>query len=116
MSRPLRSISTASNNVLLRVVVPKRTGRRRKRGSSEAFTDAPATDGEAQDASHMQRTLQDNVGKYRVEAIGMVDRTHVFRGRYALFAVRNIIVLTDALPLNRYARFCILDSRKPVHE
>lgn len=31
-------------------------------------------------ARDLQRSLQDNVGRYQVEPVGMVNRTHVFRG------------------------------------
>lgn len=31
-------------------------------------------------AKEILRSLSDNVGKYQVEAVGRVDRTHVFRG------------------------------------
>ncbi|KAL2821850.1 RNA polymerase III transcription factor IIIC subunit-domain-containing protein [Aspergillus cavernicola] len=85
MSRPLQSISSPSNNILLKVTVPKRTGRKRKGGSNEPFTDDPAlTDpsgGPARPTAHqLLGSLRDNVGKYKVEPVGLVERTHVFRG------------------------------------
>jgi general transcription factor 3C polypeptide 5 (transcription factor C subunit 1) len=85
MARPLQSISTASNNILLRVTVPKRTGRKRKRGSNEPFKDDPdlvrQEDGPPRPtARDFLRSLRDNVGKYQVEPVGLVERTHVFRG------------------------------------
>ncbi|KAL3477682.1 RNA polymerase III transcription factor IIIC subunit-domain-containing protein [Aspergillus californicus] len=85
MARPLQSISLPSSNILLQVTVPKRTGRRRKRGSDEPFTEDPefsgATDGPPRPTAHeLLRTLRDNVGKYQVKPVGLVERTHVFRG------------------------------------
>lgn len=86
MSRPMQSLSSASNNILLQVTVPKRTGRKRKRGSNDPFTDDPAS--EAHDgpprptARQFMRSLRDNVGKYQVEPVGSVERTHVFRGMF----------------------------------
>lgn len=83
MSRPLQSTSTATNNILLKVTVPKRTGRKRKRGSDEPFSGPiPVAGSEPQrrDAREVVRTLRDNAGRYQVEPIGMVRRTHVFRG------------------------------------
>ncbi|OQD88351.1 hypothetical protein PENANT_c004G02317 [Penicillium antarcticum] len=44
MARPVQSTSSASNNVLLKVTVPKRTGRKRKKGSDGPFTDAPESE------------------------------------------------------------------------
>ncbi|KAL4750098.1 hypothetical protein BDW72DRAFT_120898 [Aspergillus terricola var. indicus] len=85
MARPLQSISTASNNILLRVTVPKRTGRKRKRGSNEPFKDDPdfvrREEGPPRPtARELLQSLRDNVGKYQVEPVGLVERTHVFRG------------------------------------
>ncbi|RHZ57231.1 transcription factor TFIIIC subunit TFC1 [Aspergillus thermomutatus] len=84
MSRPLQSTSSASNNILLKVTVPKRTGRKRKRGSDEPFSGVPVTTVNEQpqrrSAKQLLRSLSDNVGKYKVEPVGMVNRTHVFRG------------------------------------
>ncbi|EAW24377.1 transcription factor TFIIIC subunit TFC1 [Aspergillus fischeri NRRL 181] len=84
MSRPLQSTSSASNNILLKVTVPKRTGRKRKKGSDEPFSGVPVTTVHEQpqrrSAKQLLRSLSDNVGKYKVEPVGMVNRTHVFRG------------------------------------
>ncbi|KAL4781082.1 RNA polymerase III transcription factor IIIC subunit-domain-containing protein [Aspergillus varians] len=85
MSRPMQSISSLSNNILLQLTVPKRTGRKRKRGSNEPFAEDPAFSG-ANDgpsrptAGQLLQSLRDNVGKYQVEPVGLVERTHVFRG------------------------------------
>ncbi|KAL2863258.1 transcription factor TFIIIC subunit TFC1 [Aspergillus lucknowensis] len=85
MARPVQSISTQSNNILLRVTVPKRTGRKRKRGSDEPFVEDPdrkiPTDGPPRYSAHeLLRSLRDNERKYQVEPVGLVERTHVFRG------------------------------------
>ncbi|RAL16809.1 transcription factor TFIIIC subunit TFC1 [Aspergillus homomorphus CBS 101889] len=84
MSRPMKSISSAANNVLVKVTVPKRTGRKRKKGSDEPFTGVAISTGnvEAQrrSARKVLQSLRDNVGRYQVEPVGMIERTHVFRG------------------------------------
>lgn len=81
MSRPMRSTSSGSNNVLLKVTVPKRTGRKRKRGSDDPFTQpTPAESPERPAARDILRSLRDNVGRYHIEPVGLVQRTHVFRG------------------------------------
>ncbi|OJD26837.1 hypothetical protein ACJ73_01772, partial [Blastomyces percursus] len=99
MSRPLSSTCNPANNILLKITVPKRTGRKRKRGSDEPFTDdlndveeasEPASSvtgrssatapSRALNARALLRRLQDNVGKYEVEPIGCVERMHNFRG------------------------------------
>ncbi|KAL4904468.1 hypothetical protein BDW74DRAFT_179045 [Aspergillus multicolor] len=85
MARPLQSVSSSSNNILLQVTVPKRTGRKRKKGSNEQYQDDPDLlkigDGPSRPtAKDFLRSLRDNVGKYQVEPVGLVERTHVFRG------------------------------------
>lgn len=95
---PILSHNSPTNNILLKVTVPKRTGRKRKRGSQEPYSGDPvpptATGQENSTApppylrSHSRldnplellRTLKDNVGKYEVEAVAEIDRTHRFRG------------------------------------
>ncbi|KAJ5626616.1 hypothetical protein N7528_004043 [Penicillium herquei] len=82
LSRPLMSTSSATNNLLLKITVPKRTGRKRKRGSNDPFTDpAPGdtSDSQRQSSKELMRCLRDNPSKYKIEPIGKVGRTHVFR-------------------------------------
>ncbi|KAJ5398504.1 hypothetical protein N7465_008993 [Penicillium sp. CMV-2018d] len=84
MARSVQSTRIQSNNVLLKVTVPKRTGRKRKRGSNQPFADAP--DSEASEppprrtAKDLLRSMSDNPSKYQIEPVGRVERTHVFRG------------------------------------
>ncbi|KAI9035678.1 transcription factor TFIIIC subunit TFC1 [Aspergillus affinis] len=84
MSRPLQSTSSASSNVLLKVTVPKRTGRKRKKGSDEPFSGVAVTtihrEPQRPGARHLLRTLRDTEGRYQVEPVGSINRTHVFRG------------------------------------
>lgn len=98
MSKMLVSSSKRANNILLKVTVPKRTGRKRKRGSQEPYqyetpsasaSDAAAStaanstvenDTRGLDAKQLLRRLRDNVDRYHVEPVGLVERHHVFRG------------------------------------
>ncbi|TDZ68428.1 Transcription factor tau subunit sfc1 [Colletotrichum trifolii] len=93
--RPIMSHSAASHNVVLKVSVPKRTGRKRKRGTDgpwEGEVDMPdvpksGVSGEQiysrsrlDNPRILRRKLQDNVGNYGVEAVGVIKHTHRFRG------------------------------------
>ncbi|KAI9779564.1 MAG: tau 95 subunit of transcription factor TFIIIC [Candelina submexicana] len=102
MSKPIWSRNVKTNNVLVKVTVPKRTGRKRKRGSTEPYMDdveapkpAPGLASSAMDdpnhaakhidsvskkAAHLLQSLRDNVAKYKVEAVGTIEQTHRFRG------------------------------------
>lgn len=76
--------------------MPKRTGRKRKRGSDEPFQGDLATAGAQSETTPvgeeicsvarrdepvgLRQRLQDNVGRYSVEAVGVVKHTHRYRG------------------------------------
>jgi general transcription factor 3C polypeptide 5 (transcription factor C subunit 1) len=75
------------------VTVPKRTGRKRKRGTSGPFlaeeeiegnanANAPRASQNYTDASTVFKSLQDNVSNYEVSVAGVVDETHRFRSQY----------------------------------
>ncbi|KAK1760872.1 transcription factor tau subunit sfc1 [Echria macrotheca] len=88
--RPLTSHNALSHNVVLKVVVPKRTGRKRKRGSGDPFEGDPVPEsdvsvevssaGRADAPKVLRQKLRDNVGKYTVEPIGIIRNTHRYRG------------------------------------
>lgn len=83
------SHNASTHNVLLKVTVPKRTGRKRKRGTDGPWEGdaSPAGDdqqvssqGRADHPKTLLRKLQDNVGSYRVETAGVIKHTHRYRG------------------------------------
>ena len=95
-ARPLTSHNALTHNVVLKVTVPKRTGRKRKRGThgpweEEAEQPTPGQDSlispevlsrDRLDTPRViRRKLQDNVGKYVVEPIGVINNTHRYRGQ-----------------------------------
>ena len=82
-----------TNNILLEVTVPRRTGRKRKRGSTDAYVfeedPSAATSNQRrqlgpmlypQNTRRMLRSLQDNAGKYVIRPMGTIEQTHRFRG------------------------------------
>jgi general transcription factor 3C polypeptide 5 (transcription factor C subunit 1) len=93
LAKRLLSTPVATNNLLLRVTVPKRTGRKRKRGSSGPFLADAAVEGAPEkspnpkgqhphaDAATLFRSLQDNASKYGVSVAGVIDETHRFRSK-----------------------------------
>src|SRR3954454_8301226 len=56
-ARPLLSINATTNNILLKITVPKCTGRKRKRGSELPFTDESNHNLTRKDASYLLRSL-----------------------------------------------------------
>lgn len=89
------SHNTRSHNVVLKVTVPKRTGRKRKRGTDGPWqgdikvgdADAPGDGADKicsiarlDDPKILKRKLEDNVDNYQVEAVGIVKQTHRYRG------------------------------------
>ena len=80
-AKKLASTGNDTRNVLVRVTVPIRTGRKRKRGSDAPFL--PDTDELPQSdsitADDLQRRLRDTEYRYKVEAVGAINETHRFR-------------------------------------
>ncbi|KAI0969721.1 RNA polymerase III transcription factor IIIC subunit-domain-containing protein [Xylaria arbuscula] len=94
-SKPIVSHHAASNNILLKITVPRRTGRRRKRGSDEPFSGESNIQDPTPVSSQVNtvrsvarqdrpktilRRLQDNSDQYQVEAVGMIRDSHRYRG------------------------------------
>lgn len=88
-AKRLLSTPVTTNNLLLKVTVPKRTGRKRKRGTTGPFlTDdelraaAQSTVSKTSDhvsASDIYRSLHDNATRYEIVPAGVVNETHRFR-------------------------------------
>jgi general transcription factor 3C polypeptide 5 (transcription factor C subunit 1) len=81
LAKKLVSSAIESRNVLVKITLPRRTGRKRKRGSNDPFTHP--VEGETRNDSiaapdFLQR-LKDNEGKYTINPIGTVNETHRFR-------------------------------------
>ncbi|KAI1135230.1 hypothetical protein F5Y05DRAFT_186284 [Hypoxylon sp. FL0543] len=94
-SKPLVSHHAATNNILLKITVPKRTGRKRKRGTNDPFmgdvnpvketavfseVDQVNSAGRRDMPKSILRKMQDNLDDYQVEAVGNVHDTHRYRG------------------------------------
>ncbi len=94
-SSMLLSHKAATHNVVLAVHVPRRTGRRRRRGVPGAAWEgdvamaSPSTSGEGQlpgdtldqrDARLLRRKLRDTAGLYQTEVVGLVKHSHRYRG------------------------------------
>jgi general transcription factor 3C polypeptide 5 (transcription factor C subunit 1) len=90
-------MAVTTNNILLKVTVPKRTGRKRKRGETGPFLieqeiercsngssggSKPHNRNAYVDARTIYRSLQDNVSAYKVSITGVVDEVHRFRSKY----------------------------------
>lgn len=93
LAKPVMSNTVKTSNLLLKVTVPKRTGRKRKRGSNGPFLSASEvqqngnaieriasnTNGPFVEPKTVLRSLRDNAAKYCVEPFGVVQETHRFR-------------------------------------
>lgn len=114
MCVPILSHNTPTNNILLKITVPKRTGRKRKRGSQDPYEDSNAPQPTSIPAPNAQgppptvlssfsrmdeptqilRKMKDNVGKYTVEAVGEIRQTHRYRGKQFLGTMRVLLTTT----------------------
>ena len=91
MSKPLKSANVRTNNILVKVTAPKRTGLKRKRGAQGPCYEGLEEDGAAseqsphppstvKDAQYLMRILRDRPKDYLIEPVGSIDHTHRFRG------------------------------------
>ena len=78
-SRAVVSYNNRTNNLLLKVTVPRRTGRGRKLGSNDDFIHAPADMRVRKDVRHLLRAMKDNPQRYQAEVVGSIHSTHVWR-------------------------------------
>ncbi|KAF3045974.1 tau 95 subunit of transcription factor TFIIIC [Didymella heteroderae] len=118
-AKRLLSTPVTTNNLLLKVTVPKRTGRKRKRGTTGPFlaecehggasngTNKGPTNNNYVEAAEVYRSLQDNASKYEVAFAGIVDETHRFRAmpdlQYAASQNDVMVGLRDHVLPARYA-------------
>ncbi|EMD67312.1 hypothetical protein COCSADRAFT_136157 [Bipolaris sorokiniana ND90Pr] len=109
-AKRLLSTPVRTNNLLLKVTVPKRTGRKRKRGTAGPFLaeDDIARDSNQTyvDAPTIYRSIQDNASTYKVALVGVVDETHRFRNmpdlQYAASHSDTMVGLRDHILSRRY--------------
>ena len=87
MAKPLSSANVSTNNILLKVTVPKRTGLKRRRGAEGPYYEDVRVEVPEEEAMPVVRgaqylfcSMSDNVKSYQVEAIGTINQTHRFRG------------------------------------
>lgn len=81
-SRGIPSTRVPSSSLVLKVSVPKRTGRKRKRGSEDPFVLDPAAQEDnprPPDANHVWKGLRDNPEAYSIQVVGSLPELHVCR-------------------------------------
>lgn len=71
------SLNNKTDNILLRVTVPRCIGRR-KRGSDGPFQPLPASEARS-DANTILQSMQDNPQAVTVTPLGVIENTHLFR-------------------------------------
>lgn len=76
MQPPIQSRTVPSNSVLVKITVPRR--RRKKRRDAEGRVVDPRP---VEELPLLEKLSKSN-GKYKVETVGMIERTVRFRGIY----------------------------------
>ncbi|KAF3009546.1 tau 95 subunit of transcription factor TFIIIC [Curvularia kusanoi] len=109
-AKRLLATPVTTNNLLLKITVPRRTGRKRKRGTAGPFvSDHQPEDAEQNyvEAADIYRMLQDNASRYKVAFAGVIDETHRFRAmpdlQYAASQNDVMVGLRDYVLPARYA-------------
>ncbi|KAF1847982.1 transcription factor tfiiic complex a box associated subunit sfc1 [Cucurbitaria berberidis CBS 394.84] len=121
-AKRLLSTPVRTNNLLLKVTVPKRTGRKRKRGTSGPFltedelatnsnrppNDTPLGKHAYASASTIYASVRDNDSTYKVALAGVVDEAHRFRSmpdlQYAAVHNDTMVALRDHVVPKRYSQ------------
>ncbi|KAK0832881.1 tau 95 subunit of transcription factor TFIIIC [Friedmanniomyces endolithicus] len=83
LAKKMSSAGVETSNILVRITLPKWTGRKRKRDSEEPFTFVSPTEQQRTSikAPALLRQLRDNEDVYQVQALGMIRETHRFRSQ-----------------------------------
>ena len=83
LAKKLASKGVGTQNVLVKVTVPKWTGRKRKRGSDEPFAPAPLSElsNKSIKAPDLLRRLRSNEESYSIKPVGIIEETHKFRSQ-----------------------------------
>ncbi|KAK3698062.1 tau 95 subunit of transcription factor TFIIIC [Vermiconidia calcicola] len=80
-AKKLSSVGMPTQNILMKVTIPKRTGRKRKRGANGSYIDASPS--EMQDSNvtgpELLQRMRDNPDRFDLELVGRVTDTHRFR-------------------------------------
>jgi general transcription factor 3C polypeptide 5 (transcription factor C subunit 1) len=78
-SREVVSYNKKTDNLLLKVTVPKRIRKIAKTTSNEELTESLTTVSTRRDVSYLLRSLKDNPQHYQAEIVGSIHSTHVWR-------------------------------------
>ena len=78
-SQLIPSVNRRTENILLEITVPKRTGRKRKRGSAGPFVGDAGETLPKKSARYFLRSLHDHQSSYQVEPVACISTVHVFR-------------------------------------
>ncbi|KAL1644434.1 tau 95 subunit of transcription factor TFIIIC [Diplodia intermedia] len=108
MAKPVMSSFTKTQNLLLRVTLPRQTGRKRKRGSDGPWLDAPeATEPPHADPQVLLQSLRDNPANYSIQPVGLAHENHRFRH------LPDFQYATSTLPLANMLRETFLPLQYP---
>ena len=112
LAKKLSSTGTETQNVLIKVTIPKKTGRKRKRGSNDAFVQIlPAEQpSDSITASELLQRLRDNADQHSVQAVGMIQDTHRFYGVRMLLAT---LILLESNSIVVTAQTDLLSATRP---
>lgn len=107
-TRPIISLKNDTNNLLLHFTLPKRTGRKRKRGSNDPFVEHPSSGTVRKDASYLVRSLTDNPQSYKVDVVGCIKSSHIWR------AIPDFVYSTTHSSVMDQIKSNILPQRYPL--
>lgn len=97
-----------ANNVLLQIAVPKRTGRKRKRGTDDPWVEGTTASGLKKDASYLVNTMANGVNHYKVTALSAIPFAQMWR------SMPDFVYSTSQIPILQAAKGTLVSQHYPA--
>lgn len=97
-----------ANNVLLRITVPRRTGRKRKRGTNDPWMEDVTDSTARNDASHLVHAMAANVNSYKVTALSTIPSMQMWR------SMPDFVYSTSQIPMLQNAKETLVSQHYPT--
>lgn len=106
-SKTIIANKKSANNVLLRISLPTRTGRKRKRGTNDPWIEDPVTAAPKKDANYLVNAMADNVNAYNVTALSTIPSMQMWR------SMPDFVYSTSHIQMLQNAKETLLSQHYP---
>jgi len=115
---PIPSTQIKTSNMLIKITVPKRTGRKRKRGSGDPFSYAnlPQPTSGLSDAKIDFKSVHDNKTRMKTAVVGIVQNTHRYRSKNRISSQFKNIMIDNSTSHHAIPVLSKYESLLAIHE